>query len=129
MDIVKVLGEHKLNKLKLKKYEYQRSNYEYILNNGLDMLTENEIDIIESLSFRTLNLEAIPCKGQITDKTQNAVLKLEDLIKTKKEDIQENIKIKTKQVNSIIFYLDLKIKYVDEIIIWCLDAEQKYVIE
>jgi len=120
------LKEHKQNIAKLNKYTLERENLEFEIRHQTQIYSENEKETIEGMTFNKPIQEAIS-KSKKTDKVSNIALNYKKEAK-KKLNIEE-MKERIRQLYSILFSIELKIKFVNKVMLTCLTKKEKFIIE
>jgi hypothetical protein len=124
MDIVKELKEYKLNKAKLNGYRLELSSLE---NYRFEEIKESKNEVIEGLSLRKSDSEAISTSS-LESKLEKIALNYSKELNRQisQKDVVEN---RTAQIKSIVFYLELKVEYISKVVLACLSNKEKFVIE
>ena len=125
MDIVKELKEFKQNKAKLEAYRMEL----YALENNIyrEIVKENKNEVIEGMALRK------SLDNTIT--TNDAESKVERIAENYSKELRRQVtkdearRNRIAQIKSLINFLELKINYIDKVILGCLDPKEKFVTE
>lgn len=127
MDVIREIENLRKNKAILKGYEMNLQVLENELRGFNKLIKFDENEVIEGMTHRQANYESLPANVHLTDKTPEIAIEYKSKVIQKQNiaEIKENIE----NVKSKIFSLDMKVKYLEEVVLGCLDTDELFIIK